>query len=589
VHPDDRVLVRESERRAEQTGLHAVVHRIVRPDGAVRQVHELARAETDATGKTVRLTGTVQDITERVEAEVRLHETEERFAFAVEGAGDGVWDWDIFSGRMVLSGQYEAMLGYKNGEIAPTIDAWIDSVHPDDLKRTQRKLQDYLDGKDPAYVVELRLRCKDGGYKWILCRGTVIERDGAGKPRRMIGIHSDISERKLDEQALIAAREQADRANQAKSEFLSSMSHELRTPMNAILGFGQLMEYDSTLSEEHQDNVQEILKAGHHLLGLINEVLDLAKVESGHIDLSLEPVEVCPIVEECLSLVRTLADKRDIQLGHSGIKGAAVRADRTRLKQVLLNLLSNAIKYNRDGGSVKMDLQREGADRLRIRITDTGLGIPAERQAELFQPFSRLGAEATEIEGTGIGLTITRRIVEMMGGTVDVESEVGVGSTFWIELPLEALADQEGGNAPVATGKLHAPKLPHGTAQHTVLYIEDNPANIKLVAQILGRRSHIHLLTAHTPELGIELALARHPKLILLDINMPGMDGYQVLEIFKADATLQQIPIIAITANAMPRDIERGMAAGFVEYLTKPLDVMKFHAMIDRLLSVKQV
>jgi PAS domain S-box-containing protein len=408
-----------------------------------------------------------------------------------------------------------------------------------------------------------------------------------GQAIGVMGVYTDITERKQDELALIEAREEADRANQAKSEFLSSMSHELRTPMNAILGFGQLMEYDDSLPEEHKDNVREILKGGYHLLDLINEVLDLAKLESGRIDLSLEPVEVCPLVQDCVGLVSALAGKRGIRIRHTGLEGVAVRADRTRLKQALLNLLSNAVKYNREGGDVRIDVQAEGIDRLRIRVTDSGPGIPATRLAQLFQPFNRLGAEATEIEGTGIGLTITRRIIEMIGGSVDVESEVGVGSTFWIELPLESAPGY--GQDHAAAVDHGAPALAADAVQHTVLYIEDNPSNIKLVAQILGRRPHIHLLTAHTPELGIELALARHPELILLDINMPDMDGYQVLEVFKAEARLKTIPVVAITANAMPADLERGKAAGFVDYLTKPLDVGRFNAMLDRLLSPDSV
>ena len=227
----------------------------------------------------------------------------------------------------------------------------------------------------------------------------------------------------------------------------------------------------------------------------------------------------------------------------------------------------------------------QDVDRLRIRVTDSGPGIPAERLAELFQPFNRLDAEHSSIEGTGIGLTITRRIVETMGGTVDVESAVGVGSTFWIELPLESTPGDVPCRGRLAAAERAEPVRRMDTTRHTVLYIEDNPANIKLVAQILGRRPHIHLLTAHTPELGIELALAHRPDLILLDINLLGMDGYQVLEVFKAEANLKAIPKVAITANAMPRDIERGKAAGFSEYLTKPLDVGQFHAALDRLLD----
>lgn len=304
-------------------------------------------------------------------------------------------------------------------------------------------------------------------------------------------------------------------------------------------------------------------------------MLDLAKVESGNIDLSLEPVEVCAVVDECLALVAPLADQRSIELQHQGLQGAAVRADRTRLKQVLLNLLSNAIKYNREGGGVTLNVQPQGDDQLRIQVIDTGPGIPADRLTGLFEPFNRLGAEAGEMEGTGIGLTITRRIVEMMGGAVDAQSEVGVGSTFWIELPLEVLSDSSGHfDSTSGIGKTDAGSA--NAIEHTVLYIEDNPSNIKLIAQLFGRMPHIHLLTAHTPELGIELALARQPALILLDINMPGLDGYQVLEVLKAESSLKSIPVVAITANAMPRDIERGIAAGFSDYLTKPLNVGQF-------------
>lgn len=255
-----------------------------------------------------------------------------------------------------------------------------------------------------------------------------------------------------------------------------------------------------------------------------------------------------------------------------------------RLKQALLNLLSNAVKYNREGGTVRLDVRPAGADRLRIRVTDSGSGIPAGRLAELFLPFNRLGAEGGEIEGTGIGLTITRRIVELMGGMVGVESEVGVGSCFWIELWLETQAAAYA--APAGSGPAHAASVrPAAADRHTVLYIEDNPANLKLVAQILAQVPNIHLLTAHTPSLGIELALARRPELILVDINLPGMDGYQVLRVLKAEASLKDTPVIAITANAMPSNIERGLAAGFSDYLTKPLDVSGFMNTVNRCLA----
>lgn len=581
VHPDDLALVRDSEKRAEQTGIHDVVHRIVRPDGSVRYVHKLAHAERSADGQLLRLSGTVQDTTEFMEAKEQVRQSEERFAFAVEGAGDGIWDWNMQTGEMPLSGHYEAMLGYEKGELTPTIDAWVASVHPDDIARVQKNLEDYLEGRLPVYVVELRLCCKGGGYRWILCRGTVVARDGEGKPERMIGIHSDIGRQKEAQAELEVARESAERANQAKSDFLSSMSHELRTPMNAIIGFAQMLEYDSDMTADQQDNVDEILKAGRHLLDLINEVLDLAKVESGRIELSMEGVDLTTLGADCRNLIQPIADQAGIGLRFDLPAGSALFADRVRLKQVLLNLLSNAIKYNRPGGSVRVTAAADKPGHLRIAVTDTGLGIAPEHIGELFQPFNRLAAEAGEIEGTGIGLTITRRLVEMMGGEMGVESSVGVGSTFWLELAVGQMANVGAGET--AAESINATDAPQREAK--VLAIDDNPANLKLIAQVMGMRENVHLLTAHTPELGIELALGHRPDLILLDINMPGMDGYQVLKVFQTSAELRHIPVVAITANAMPRDIERGKAAGFTDYLTKPLDIGRFLQVADALLD----
>ena len=400
--------------------------------------------------------------------------------------------------------------------------------------------------------------------------------DVHGKPIQYISIRTDITSLKRTEAALVLARESAERANHAKSAFISSMSHELRTPMNAILGFSQMLEYDSALNADQLDNVHEILKGGRHLLALINEVLDLAKIESGRIDLSLEPVELASLAEDCRQLIQPLAAVRQIALRLDVPPTATVRADRTRLKQVLLNLLSNAIKYNRAGGEVRLGVQTARSEHVRITVTDSGAGIEPGRMAELFQPFSRLVGENSEIEGTGIGLTITRQLVELMGGQVGVESQVGVGSVFWIELPTDASATLDASQVLDATKPLKTL-----AQQYRVLCIDDNPVNLKLIAQMLRLRRHIHVITAHTADLGIDLAFAHRPDLILLDINMPGMDGYQVLDVIKADARLESIPVIAVTANAMPQDIERGLAAGFIDYLTKPIDIGQFLDTID--------
>jgi PAS domain S-box-containing protein len=547
-----------------------------RKDGTLFWVESTIVPFRDDTGEPLEYISILTDITILKQRELALRESEIRFVFAVEGAGDGVWDWDIQTGTMQLSGNYEGMLGYAKGEMQPTLDAWVASVHPDDLPGIKAVLDNYLAGALPAYAVELRLRCKDGSYKWVLCRGTVMTRDAAGQPLRMIGIHSDISERKAAEFALVEAREAADRANQAKSDFLSSMSHELRTPMNAIIGFAQMLEYDQQLNADQQDNVHEILKAGRHLLDLINEVLDLAKIESGRISLSMEPVLLAPLFEDCRHLIQPMAVQHDVQLMIAPVGEAAVFADRVRLKQVLLNLLSNAAKYNRSGGEIRLTVQAADGH-LRIAVADTGAGIAAARLSELFQPFNRLDAERNAIEGTGIGLTITRRLVELMGGEIGVDSTVGVGTTFW--LTLQASGREKVDVGMTAGGATYA--AGRSVPAACVLCIDDNPANLKLVTQMLGMRQNLRLITAHKPELGIELALAHRPDLILLDINMPGMDGYQVLEIFKADPVLRATPVIAVTANAMPRDIERGLAAGFADYLTKPLEIDHFLHVID--------
>ena len=392
----------------------------------------------------------------------------------------------------------------------------------------------------------------------------------------------DITELKQTEQRLIAAKEEAESANRAKSEFLSRMSHELRTPMNAILGFAQLMESDSDdpLSENHRASNDQILKAGWHLLDLINEVLDLSKIESGKLDFSMETVNAAQVIAECLELVKGQAKQFEVTIEHQAGDHLDILADRTRFKQVYLNLLTNAIKYNRRGGKVVLSSAlTQSGNGIKFIVEDTGNGITDEQLTHLFEPFNRLGAEDTAIEGTGIGLVIARRLVEIMGGDIGVESTPGQGTKFFFTMKLgkptgHAIRNDEHKGRTSETRAMHA-------AGFTVLYVEDNPANLKLVSQILVRIDGVKLFTETTGIQGLHAARKLLPDLILLDINLPDMDGIEIAQALKADGVTSHIPLIAISANAMPKDVNTAMSHGFIDYLTKPIDVNKFSRLIN--------
>ena len=390
-----------------------------------------------------------------------------------------------------------------------------------------------------------------------------------------IVIIHDLSVSKAFEKQLILAKTEAEKANMAKSEFLSNMSHELRTPLNAIMGFSQLLEYDDQLDESQLENVYEISKAGAHLLTLINEVLDLAKVESGKLELSVEPLQIDSLFKDCIALIKPLAEKYRISLEYSCDSSLTVLADQTRLKQVIINLLSNAIKYNKENGCVVLKLDISDNGQLCFSVQDTGVGISEQNLKLLFEPFKRINDEDPTIEGTGIGLSFTKKMIELMGGEIQVKSVLGIGSTFWFELPAASKIDRDKEIRAIDNIVLGSSSIDQ-QQQFLVLYIEDNPINLNLVKKILGKFKQIKLMEAHTSELGIEIALLQKPDLILLDINMPNMDGYQVLSVLKADEKLKETPVFALTANAMPRDIKKGIAAGFSEYLVKPLNVLNF-------------
>jgi PAS domain S-box-containing protein len=504
----------------------------------------------------------------------------------IESNIDALMTTDPYGIITDVNKQMEALTGCTRDELigAPFKNYFTDPERAEAAIKhvlNEKKVTDY----------ELTASARDGKKTVVSYNATTFyDRD-----RKLQGVFAaarDVTERKRFEVALQetnveleSAKSAAEKANLAKSDFLSSMSHELRSPLNAILGFAQLLESTSPLPTASQkENITQILQAGWHLLKLINEVLDLAVVESGKMSLSPEPVSLAEVISECQAMMEPQAKQRGISMTFPQLDiPYYVNADRTRVKQVLINLLSNAIKYNREQGTVEVKCTATSPERIRISVKDTGAGLPPGKLMQLFQPFNRLGQESRAEEGTGIGLVMSKRVVELMEGAIGAESTVGVGSVFWIELPLTTAPTLAVASAE-STIAVHA-RVPTGTRLRTLLYVEDNPANLMLVEQLIARRSDIRLLTAVNGTLGIELAQASQPEVILMDINLPGISGIEALKILREDPATAHTPIVALSANAMPLDIKKGMEAGFFDYVTKPIKINEFMDALDGALA----
>lgn len=452
-------------------------------------------------------------------------------------------------------------------------------------------------GAGKVWRGEICNRNKNGASFWV-DMSIVPFMDVSGKPYQYVSISTDITLQKQAMLDLMQARDEAETANQAKSEFLSCMSHELRTPLNAILGFGQLLEsdYDDPLTPSQLENVEHITKAGWHLLELVNEVLDLARIESGRMRFNLSDVLLSEVAGDCLDLILPMSIERGIRIDDqiTSCRAHFVRADRIRLKQVLLNFLSNAVKYNHEGGLVTMACEQLPEQRLRVSISDTGPGIPEVEMDQLFVPFNRLGADKTETQGAGIGLSVSKRLVELMGGVVGVKSVVGEGTTFWMDLP-ESVAETSSDHADnevndaAAVLPVDGEKYSQDRKRH-VLYIEDNPDNCALVKSIIRqKRPDLDLVCEGSAEEGLQTALRQHPDVILMDINLPGISGMDALELLAEFDDVRDIPVIAVSANAMPDHIEKCLQAGFLNYLTKPINVDQFLFTLDHALNVQKI
>jgi PAS domain S-box-containing protein len=478
--------------------------------------------------------------------------------------------------------QMEALTGCTRDELigAPFKSYFTDPARAEagiKLVLSNKKVTDY----------ELTACARDGKETVVSYNATTFyDRDRT--LQGVFGVARDVTERKRFEQALQetnvemeSAKSAAEKANLAKSDFLSGMSHELRSPLNAILGFAQLMATASpTPSDLQKESITQILQAGWHLLNLINEILDLSVVESGKVSLSLEPVSLSDVLSECQTMMEAQAQQRGIRMTFPKFEQPSfVWADQTRLKQIVINLLSNAIKYNQANGQVTVDYTAMSSDRIRISFKDTGAGLTPDKKAQLFQPFNRLGQEAGSVAGTGIGLVVTKQLVELMGGFLGVDSTVGEGSAFWFELRSTPTPELKPVSPELAMTKTAI--RPIDAPQKTLLYIEDNPANMKLVERLIDRRTDIKLLTAVNGSLGIALARASLPDVILMDINLPGISGIEALKVLREDAATAHIPVVAISANAMARDIEVGKQLGFFRYLTKPIVVEEFMTTLD--------
>ena len=539
----------------------------------------------DAGGTVIGVIGAAIDITRRIQAEQKLRYSEERWELAVRGNNDGLWDWNIHAGEAFYSPRWKEILGYQEHEIPNRVGEWESRVHPDDLARVQSQVQEHLDHKIPFFATEYRMRAKDGTYRWVLSRGQALW-DDQGRAIRMVGSHTDITERRLAEEALKQAKEQAETANRAKSEFLANMSHEIRTPMNGALGMIELV-LETQLSPEQREYLDTAKSSAQSLLSLLNDILDVSKIEAGRLELAITNFAVRGCIQDVVRMF-------SVAVRHNGLTleervdprvPEFLSGDPLRLRQIISNLVGNALKFTDSGDvSVAVELAEESHDGvvLHFSVSDTGIGISKEEQSWIFEPFRQADGSSTRpYEGSGLGLAICTRLVELMGGRIWVESKPGQGSTFHFTAPYVLGSGTDG----VETGPPPVAALAHRVSSGLlrILVAEDNSVNQSLVVAFLEKEGHRVVLASNGRE--ALAAFQREPfDLILMDVQMPHMDGYEATAaIREAEKGLgRRVPIIAMTAHAMKGDRERCIQTGMDDYLTKPLDLAGLRAAISK-------
>ena len=583
VHEDDRGRIGSLARAYLHRGdtPFEIEFRALRRDGGTRWI--VLRADVDLSGAARRVVGVAMDVTERHEVLDALREASRRAAFITRQAGIGMWEANLEGDNEQWDDRMFELRGMAPASRVPEREERLAMVHPDDLHHVLDTRNAQLNAALPM-AYEFRVRLADGSYRWLASRSAIVV-DSAGRPMRRVGANWDVTEGKNADMARQQA-ELAEREIAAKSQFLSRMSHELRTPLNAVLGFTQLLQLEARQSnaEGQLAKLGHIRAAGDHLLSLINDVLDLSGLESGDLPLHPRPVAVGDLVRQALPLVQSLAEQHGVSIAVGRADGAA-QADPTRLRQVVINLLSNAIKYNRRGGRVLIESVAD-VDAVRLFVRDTGRGLTGEQIASLFEPFNRFGVEQEGIEGTGIGLTIVKALVDGMGGAISVSSEPGEGTVFEIALPAATTVPAaSAAEAPESAPSSFESTVPADASTHegSVLYIEDNPVNVLLVEELVASLGGIAIVSEANGEAGVARAQRLLPDLVLVDMQLPDFDGYEVLRRLRADVRTREIRCIALSANAMPEDIERGLEAGFADYWTKPIDFPQFIASMNRL------